>query len=69
MRKHRGLKQWPCEHCDKEFQKQSSLKNHIAANHYESNDKPEFICDVNDCGKSYSLKVKKNQLTIKQNSS
>lgn len=57
MRKHQGLKQWKCDHCDKEFEKYSSLKSHITAKHDESEAKPAFVCDVEGCGKSYSLKV------------
>lgn len=47
-----------CQHCDKAFQKYSTLKSHIDVSHYdESKGKPEFICDVDGCGKSYSIRV------------
>lgn len=65
MRRHMGLKAWECKHfmengelCDKSFQKLSSLKAHIEANHYdESKGKPEYICDYDGCGKVYDRKV------------
>lgn len=63
MRKHSGLKQWQCEHCEKAFEKYTSLKSHIAVKHYdEAEGKPEFICDVDGCGKTYSLKVNANEI-------
>lgn len=47
-----------CQHCDKAFQKYSTLKSHIGVAHYdESKGKPEFICDVDGCGKTYSIRV------------
>lgn len=55
---HMGLKAYKCEHCDAEFQKLGTLKSHTAAKHYdESEGKPEFICDYEGCGKSYTRKV------------
>ncbi|XP_031625593.1 zinc finger protein 845-like [Contarinia nasturtii] len=56
MRKHQGLKQWKCDHCEKEFEKYSSLKSHITSKHVDSEVKPTFVCDFDGCGKSYSLK-------------
>lgn len=63
MRKHLGLKQWKCDHCEKAFEKYTSMKSHIAVKHYdEAEGKPEFICDVDGCGKTYSLKVNSNEI-------
>lgn len=56
MRKHLGLKQWKCDHCDRAFEKYTSLTLHITANHTEG-EKPVFACDVDGCDKSYSMKV------------
>lgn len=61
IRRHMGLKAFQCEHCDKSFVKNSSLKTHMEEDHYdESNGKPEFICDVEQCGKTYNRKVIKH---------
>lgn len=59
MRRHNGLKAYKCEHCDKEFQKYYSLKEHTAISHFDKtkSDKPAYICDVNGCGKEYARKV------------
>lgn len=57
MRNHMGLKNWVCEHCDKEFRKWSSLKSHMSYVHAEGDEKVEFKCDFEDCGKVYSVKV------------
>lgn len=60
MRKHKGLKQFACAECGKDFAKKASLKHHMEANHpQEGDDKDEFICGINDCGKVYSIKVSK----------
>lgn len=59
MRRHSGLKAYKCEQCDREFQKMGTLKAHVAAKHYdETKGKPEYICDVDGCGKIYSIKVR-----------
>lgn len=62
MRKHQGLKQWVCEEkdCDKAFNKYSSLRTHIAVQHYDESSgmiRPEFVCDVDGCDKTYTQKV------------
>lgn len=58
-RKHLGLKQWKCEHCENAFEKYTTLKTHMEVKHFdESKGKPEYICDINGCGKSYSQKVR-----------
>lgn len=58
MRRHIGLKAFQCDHCDKAFQKLSTLKSHTEVNHFdESKGKPEYVCDVEDCGKIYNRKV------------
>lgn len=58
MRRHMGLKAYQCQHCDKECQKMSTLKAHIAAKHYdETKGQPVYRCDVDGCGKTYSIKV------------
>lgn len=59
MRRHMGLKAYQCEHCDKEFQKAATLRSHMEAKHYdESKGKPEYMCDVDGCGKIYTIKVR-----------
>lgn len=57
IRNHMGLKNWVCEHCDKEFAKWSSLKSHISYVHAEGDEKVQYKCDFEDCGKIYSVKV------------
>lgn len=58
MRMHKGLKQFECDECGKEFCKWNSLKRHKSVRHVgEGETKAEFICGVNDCGKIYPLKV------------
>lgn len=58
MRTHTGKKPWDCKQCDRAFAKFSTLKYHLAAYHYDGSEgKPEFICDVAGCGKSYTQKV------------
>lgn len=60
MRKHRGLKQFACDECGKDFAKKDSLKHHMETHHpTEDKEKNEFICGINDCGKIYSLKVRR----------
>lgn len=57
-RTHLGLKQWKCEHCDKEFTKYYTLCTHMKARHYdESSGPPKYVCDIEGCGKVYSIKV------------
>lgn len=58
MRKHLGLKQWKCDHCDRAFEKYTSLTLHVAAKHYGDGEKPIFTCDIDGCDKSYTMKVK-----------
>lgn len=70
MRRHMGLKAFQCLHCDKECQKLSTLKAHIAAKHYdESQGQPEYKCDFDDCEKTYSIKVWIEFVKIKLNAS
>lgn len=58
IRVHQGLKAFPCHECDKAFCKLISLKRHKQQQHSSDGmSKVEFICGVNDCGKSYALKV------------
>lgn len=57
-RKHMGLKQWQCELCEKAFEKSFTLKLHMKSKHFDKSEgKPEFICGINDCGKTYAVKV------------
>lgn len=64
-RKHQGLKQWQCQHCDKGFGKSYTLKVHMAAKHYdEAEGKPEFICDYDGCGKIYNMKVSRDSVNL-----
>lgn len=58
VRRHMGLKAFKCEHCDEEFQTAFNFKTHMEVNHYDkSNGKPEYICGVDECGKTYNRKV------------
>lgn len=58
MRRHKGLKAFKCEHCDREFQTSQNFRRHMAAKHYdESEGRPEFICGFDECGKTYDTKV------------
>lgn len=58
IRMHKGLKQFKCDECGKEFCKWNSLKRHKSVRHVaEGETRAEFICGVNDCGKVYPLKV------------
>lgn len=57
-RKHMGLKQWQCDLCEKAFEKSFTLQWHIKSKHFDQTEgKPEFICGINDCGKTYAVKV------------
>lgn len=65
MRRHMGLKAYKCEHCGKEFQKIGTLKEHMEVDHYDkSRGKPEYICDVDECGKIYNRKVRSFESVI-----
>lgn len=65
MRRHNGLKAYQCEHCDKEFQKYYTLKEHMAISHFDQTkgDRPAYICDVDGCGKEYARKVSIDYIT------
>lgn len=63
QRKHQGLKQWQCQHCEKAYEKWFNLKVHIRVKHPEKTDeKPEFICGINNCGKKYIVKVSRDSV-------
>lgn len=66
MRRHNGQKAYQCEHCDKEFQKYSTLREHTAISHFDKTkgDRPAYICDVDGCGKEYARKVNRNLLLL-----
>lgn len=58
LRTHLGLKQFKCEHCDKEFCKWRSYIQHKKEKHTPGGKaEKKFICDVNSCGKAFPKKV------------
>lgn len=63
MRTHSGLKKWKCDHCERAFDKYTSLKLHLAAKHHDG-EKPVYECEVDGCHKSYTMKVFKAQVSI-----
>lgn len=58
LRTHAGKKPYQCDHCDKEFIKYFTWKEHLATKHCPvPREKPTFVCGINECGKTYSIKV------------
>lgn len=58
FRTHAGQKPYQCDHCEKGFIKYYSLKEHLATKHCPvPKEKSTFVCDVNECRKTYSHKV------------
>lgn len=58
MRTHQDVEQLQCPHCENLYTKKSNLKAHITVKHPEkTEERPEYICDINGCGKKYTVKV------------
>lgn len=61
LRRHAGLKPYPCNQCDKSFAKPSTLKEHIKIDHSTDDSiLPRLECD--HCGKIFFRKVSLHKL-------
>ncbi|CAG2118182.1 unnamed protein product [Medioppia subpectinata] len=58
MNRHKGVKPFACDHCDKCFSYRSTLRSHIQSNHQlaEETIEREFKCPFGDCTRSFSTK-------------
>lgn len=55
MRVHEGLKPFPCNLCDKSYERRSRLKNHISTVH-DKKPGQRFACTIDGCDRTFSMK-------------